>query len=310
MSDTTRGPDTASASDPTVDDAAASGAPGAETADTAARASRDLEYQPHRRWYRRAEILVPTVLITLGLAILATTGRVQRSYSSRMTADGDTNFDPEYFFHLIPQMMQGLYITARATVLAFGISVTLGLLMALARRSELRALSWPATAIIEFIRSTPILVQFFFLQALVRATPAISLNAVEILLIGLGVHYATYASEAYRAGIDSVPKGQWEAATALNLSPWTTWTRIVIPQAVPNVLPTLGNYLVAAFKDAPIADAVLSVAGVLFFANTIRSNDFRPVEPYLLIGLGFLLVSLPAAWLVRRLERRVAYERT
>lgn len=270
----------------------------------------DLEFEPHRKWYRRPDVVVPVLLVVLGLTVLATTGRTQRSYDSRMTADGDVAFDPEYFFHLVPQMLQGLYVTARATVLAFLGSVVLGLLFALARRSRKRWLSWPAAAVIEFIRSTPILVQFFFLQALVRSTPVINLNAVEVLLVGLGVHYATYASEAYRAGIESVPKGQWEATTALNLSPWTTWTRIIIPQAVPNVLPTLGNYLVAAFKDAPIADAVLSVAGVLFFANTIRSNDFRPVEPYLLIGVGFLLVSLPAAWLVRRLERRIAYERT
>ena len=270
----------------------------------------DLEYRPHRKWYRRPDVLVPAVLVTLGLSVLATTGATQRNYRSRMSASGDTAFDAEYFFHLVPQMLQGLYVTARATVLGFLVAVVLGLLLALGRRSQVRVVSWPVTGLIEFVRSTPILVQFFFTQALVRATPGLSLGGVEILMLVLGVHYATYASEAYRAGIDSVPKGQWEASTALNLAPWTKWTRIVIPPAVPNVLPTLGNYLVAAFKDAPIADAVLSVAGVLFFANTIRSDDFRAVEPYLLIGVGFLLVSLPAAWLVRRLERRIAYERT
>lgn len=270
----------------------------------------ELSYQPHRKWYQRPDVLIPTLLVTLGLSILATTGRTQQFYSSRFTADGDVSFDWEYFFHLFPQMLQGLYITARATVLGFGIAAVLGLLFALGRRSQRRALRYPMTGIVEFIRSTPILVQLVFLQALVRATPAISLNPVEILFIGVGIHYGTYASEAYRAGIDSVPKGQWEAATSLNLSPWTTWTKIIIPQAVPNVLPTLGNYLVAAFKDAPIGDAVLGTAGVLFFADTIRNVDFRPVEPYILIGIGFLLVSLPAAWAVRRLEKRVHYERT
>jgi polar amino acid transport system permease protein len=270
----------------------------------------ELEFQPHRRWFQRPDVLVPTVLILLGLSILATTGRDQQFYSSRFTASGDVRFDWEYFFHLFPQMLQGLYITARATVLGFMISVVLGLFLALGRRSKRRWLRWPVASAIEFIRSTPILVQFVFLQSLVRATPVISLNAIEVLLLGLGIHYATYASEAYRAGINSVPKGQWEAATSLNLGPWTTWTQLIIPQAVPNVLPTLGNYLVAAFKDAPIADAVLGTAGVLFFADTIRNVDFRIVEPYLLIGVGFLLVSLPAAWAVRRLEKRVHYERT
>jgi polar amino acid transport system permease protein len=124
----------------------------------------------------------------------------------------------------------------------------------------------------------------------------------------LGVHYATYCSEAYRAGINSVPKGQWEAATALNFDTRTTWLRVVLPQAIPNVLPALGNFLVAGFKDAPLGSAV-QVTGVLFFAGTIASRYFRPVEAYLLIGIGFLLVSIPAAWGIRRLEKRIGYER-
>jgi polar amino acid transport system permease protein len=254
-------------------------------------------------------VLVPVVLVLLGVAILVGAGGATGRYQSRFTAERGVVPDWEYLFHLVPQMFRGLYITARATVLGFLIAVTLGFLMALARRSRVRVVSWPTALIIEFIRSTPILVQFVFLQALARATPVISLTSVQILIIGLGVHYATYCSEGYRAGINSVPKGQWEAATALNLGPWNTWTRIIIPQAVPNTLPALGNYLIAGFKDAPIADAVVGVGGLLFFANTLRAEDFRPVEPYLLIGVGFLLVSLPAAWLVRRLEERLAYER-
>jgi polar amino acid transport system permease protein len=267
------------------------------------------DFQPHRRWYRRPDVAIPVALVLVGFTILVAAGDVTGRYQSRFTAERGVVPDWEYLFHLIPQMLRGLYVTARATVLGFLIAVTLGFVMALARRSRVRLLSWPAVAIIEFIRSTPILVQLVFLQALTRATPAISLTGVQVLIVGLGIHYATYCSEGYRAGINSVAKGQWEAATALNLSPWTTWTRIVIPQAVPNTLPALGNYLVAGFKDAPIADAVVAVPGVLFFANTIRAEDFRPVEPYLLIGVGFLLVSLPAAWLVRRLEKRLAYER-
>lgn len=268
-----------------------------------------VAFQPHRRWYRRADVIVPAVLVLVGFSILASTGRSQRFYSSPFQADGDLRFDAEYFFALIPQMVQGLYITVRATVLGFVIAIVVGFLLALGRRSRLRVLSWPTAFVIEFVRSTPILVQLVFLQALVRATPVISLSGVEILVIGLGIHYATYCSEAYRAGINSVPPGQWEAATALNLGRTTTWTQVVVPQAVPNVLPVLGNYLIAALKDAPIGGAVLGVTDLLFFANTIRNVDFRPVEPYLLIGVGFLLVSIPAAWLVRRLEERIAYER-
>jgi polar amino acid transport system permease protein len=226
-----------------------------------------FELAQHHKWYRRPDIVVPLVLVVLGLAILAFAGDTRVRYRSEFTPGREISFSWEYFFHLVPQMLQGLFITARATVLGFLIAVSLGLVMALLRRSSVKLLSWPTALIIEFIRSTPILVQMFFAQVLVRATPGVRLNPIVILFIVLGIHYATYCSEAYRAGINSVPKGQWEASIALNLSPVTQWTRVVIPQAVPNVLPTLGNYLVAAFKDAPIGDAVLSVPGILFFAD-------------------------------------------
>lgn len=269
----------------------------------------EFEVEQGHKWYRRPEVLVPVILVVLGLSLLAVVEAPSGRFRSQFTPGRDVHFGWDYFFHLIPQMLRGLYTTARATVLGFLIAASLGLVMALLRRSERPYVSLPAAFVIEFIRSTPILVQMFFAQVLVRATPWLTLNPIVILFIVVGIHYATYASEAYRAGINSVPKGQWEASIALNLDPLTKWTRVIIPQAVPNVLPTLGNYLVAAFKDAPIGDAVLSTAGVLFFANTIRADDFRPVEPYLLIGVGFLLVSLPAAWLVRRLEEHIEYER-
>ncbi|QGG96977.1 ectoine/hydroxyectoine ABC transporter permease subunit EhuD [Actinomarinicola tropica] len=226
-----------------------------------------------------------------------------------MTADGSTDFDWTYFWHLVPLMWNGLIVTVRATVLGFTVAVGLGLVLALGRRSPVKVVSWPFVAVIEFIRSTPLLVQLFFLQAYVRTSDTFNFQPATILAIGLGIHYATYCSEAYRAGINSVPPGQWEASTALNLSPVTKWSRVVLPQAIPNVLPALGNYLVAAFKDAPLG-YILNVPVILFWADSVRNTDFRPVEPYILVGIGFLMASLPAAWAVRRLERKIAYERT
>src|SRR5690606_13001250 len=123
------------------------------------------------------------------------------------------------------------------------------------------------------------------------------------------LHYGTYTSESYRAGIDNVEWGQWEAATALNLSAGTTWSRIVLPQAIPTVIPALGNYLVAMFKDAPLGIAI-AAGGILAVAQATASRTFQPVEPYTVMGLMFLAVSIPAALFVRYLERRYGYERT
>lgn len=266
------------------------------------------EYRPHRKWYQRPDVMVPLVVILLVYVLLVGFVEEPNRYAHRMTAEGGVKFDWMFFFHLVPLMFQGLLVTVKATLMGFAVAVVLGFGFALARRSRRRWLSWPSAFVIEFIRSTPLLVQLIFWQVGFRTVESVSVSPIVILMIGLGIHYATYCSEGYRAGINSVPDGQWEAATALNLSPFTTWTRVIIPQAVPNVLPALGNFLVAAFKDAPIAFAI-SVPGVLFFAQEVTANSFRPVETYLLVGVGFLMMSLPAAWAVRKLERKISYER-
>lgn len=271
--------------------------------------SDEVQYRPHQAWYRRADVVVPMILVALGYLLLIVAVEEKSFFRTRLTAKGSENFDWMYFWHLVPLMWQGLQVLAKATLLGFTIAAVLGLLLALGRRSGNRFVRWPFVAFIEFIRSTPLLVQLFFAQAYVRTSDSLSWSPITILVVVLGIHYATYCSEAYRAGINSVPPGQWEAATALNLGPTTKWLRVILPQAIPNVLPSLGNFLVAAFKDAPLG-FIVGVPELLFFANTVRGSDFRPTEPYILAGVGFLLVSIPAAWAVRRLERKIAYERT
>ncbi|NLD76930.1 MAG: ectoine/hydroxyectoine ABC transporter permease subunit EhuD [Acidimicrobiales bacterium] len=230
-------------------------------------------------------------------------------FSTDLRPKPNTTFDWDYFWALVPDMLRGLFLTVQATLLGFAIALVLGLFLAVGRRSRIKLISWPITFLIEFIRSTPLLIQLFFLY---YALPDwdITLASLTTLVLGLGIHYATYCSESYRAGINSVPEGQWEAATALNLGPVTKWTRVVLPQAIPNVLPALGNNLVAGFKDAPLGSSI-QVTGILAFATAASGRSFDAgVEPYTLIGIGFLMVSLPAAWLVRRLERHLTYERT
>jgi polar amino acid transport system permease protein len=121
----------------------------------------------------------------------------------------------------------------------------------------------------------------------------------------LGLHYSAYTSEVYRAGIDSVPRGQWEAAIALNLSPYRTFRSIILPQAIPPILPALGNYLVAMFKDTPLL-AAITVNELLQSAKLIGAERFRYLEPLTMVGLLFLVASLASAHFIRILEARVA----
>jgi polar amino acid transport system permease protein len=212
-------------------------------------------------------------------------------------------FDPQFAWSLLPELGRGLVVTVQATLGGMALALTLGLAAALARRSRRRWIAWPAGLAVEFVRSTPLLVQLYFLFYVLPST-GVQFSAFTTGVLALGVHYAAYCSEVYRAGLEAVPRGQWEAATALNLTRWQTYRRVVLPQAIPPVVPALGNYLVAMFKDTPLLSAI-TVLELLQRAKVIGAETFRYVEPLTLVGLLFLAVSLVAAAGVRALEVRL-----
>ena len=160
----------------------------------------------------------------------------------------------------------------------------------------------------EFIRRTPLLVQLYFLFY-VLPDLGIFLSPFVAGVIGLGLHFSTYTSEVFRAGIENVPKGQWDAARALNYSPVQTWKDVILPQAIPPMIPPLANYLITMFKETPLLAAITVVE--LFNAANIYSNShYKYLEPMTLVGLFFLLVSIPSAIAAIRLERRFSTRRT
>lgn len=212
-------------------------------------------------------------------------------------------FDWSFALEILPTLGSALIITIQATVLGMLVAVTLGLVLALLRRSRLRIVSYPTAFLIEFVRSTPLLVQMYFLFYVLPLTGA-QMSPLMTGIVALGLHYATYCAEVYRAGIEAVPRGQWEAATALNMSRWRTAIGVVLPQAIPPVVPALGNYLVAMFKDTPLLSAI-TVVELLQQSKMIGSTTFRYTEPLTLVGVLFLALSLVAAWGVRGLEARL-----
>jgi polar amino acid transport system permease protein len=153
------------------------------------------------------------------------------------------------------------------------------------------------------VRSTPLLVQIYFLFY-VLPEAGLRLSPLAAGVAALGIHYAAYCSEVYRAGIESVPRGQWEAAAALNLGRWRTLRAVIIPQALPPVVPALGNYLVAMFKDTPLLSAI-TVLELLQTAKLIGAETFRYVEPLTLVGALFLVLSLASAAVIGLVERRL-----
>ncbi|RYH19892.1 MAG: ectoine/hydroxyectoine ABC transporter permease subunit EhuD [Alcaligenaceae bacterium] len=209
-------------------------------------------------------------------------------------------FDWAFALEILPTLGEALIITVQATLLGMLLAVTLGLVLALLRRARLKIISAPAALFIEFVRSTPLLVQMYFLFYVLPVT-GVEMSPLTTGILALGVHYAAYCAEVYRAGIEAVPRGQVEAATALNMSGWRTAVGVVLPQAIPPVVPALGNYLVAMFKDTPLLSAI-TVVELLQTSKMIGSATFRYTEPLTLVGILFLLLSLIAAYGVRRLE--------
>ena len=212
------------------------------------------------------------------------------------------NFDWAFALETLPQLLRALQVTALATLTGMMLASILGLAWTVLRQSPVNMISVPSYWIVEFIRSTPILVQIYFLFYMLPSF-GLSLSPFFTGFIALGLHYSAYMAEVYRAGIESVPNGQWEAARALSLSPRQTWAKVILPQAIPPVIPALGNYLIAMFKDTPMLSAI-TVLELLGTAKIIGSETFRYLEPLTLVGILFLGLSLVSSYLVRRLEVR------
>lgn len=212
-------------------------------------------------------------------------------------------FDWEFAASILPTLLAAAVITIQATIVGFVVALIIGLLFAIGRRSRLRIVRWPLAGLMEFVRSTPLLVQLYFLFFMLPLV-GITFSPFMTGVIGLGLHYSCYLAEVYRAGLESVPKGQWEAAVALNYRRHDMFRRIILPQAIPPIIPALGNYLIAMFKDTPLL-AAITVVEVMQTANLIASEKFLYVEPMTIVGLLFLSMSLVASFFVRRLEWRL-----
>lgn len=212
-------------------------------------------------------------------------------------------FDWRYVWEIFPALLEGFVVTLQATAAGTALALSLGLVWAVMRRSHQRWVAWPATALVELVRSTPLLVQLFFLFYMLPAL-GVSLSPFVTGAIGLGLHYSAYMAEVYRAGIENVPRPQWEAAAALSFSRLHTWRAIILPQAIPPVVPALGNYVIGMFKDTPLLSAI-TVVEVLQTAKIIGSRSFRYLEPLTVVGVLLLVVSLAASYLVRKLETRL-----
>lgn len=211
-------------------------------------------------------------------------------------------WDWAFVVEILPTLIEGVKITILATILGYALAVVLGLGLALLRRTRRRWLARIVGFLIEFIRGTPLLVQLYFLFYIMPDL-GLTLSPMTAGVIGLGLHYATYTAEVYRAGIDNTPRGQWEAAKACNLTSGQSWRHVILPQAIPPMLPALANYFIAMFKETPLLSAI-TVLELMNQARSVANFNYRYLEPMTLVGAFFLVISLIAVVGLRFLERR------
>lgn len=211
-------------------------------------------------------------------------------------------WDWNFVWQIMPTLIQGVKITILATLFGSVLAAVVGLAIALLRRSSSRAVARTTAFVAEFIRCTPLLVQLY---VIFYVLPDIGILLPPLLagVIGLGLHYGTYTAEVYRAGIDNVPRGQWEAAKACNLTARQTWIRVILPQALPPMIPALANYFIAMFKETPLLSAI-TVLELMNQAKSVANSSYRYIEPITMVGAFFLAISLVSVVALRWLERR------
>lgn len=205
---------------------------------------------------------------------------------------------------------EAMWRLARAAVvtvlIAFGamlIALALGMPLAIGQSKGPRWLQWLCTAYIEFFRGTPVLVQLLFLYF---GLPTIGLAMPGWLtaLIGLGLNYAAYESQVYRAALEAIPRGQWEASYLLGMNPLLAFRRIILPQAFRIALPPMTNDFVSLFKDTSVAYAI-SVWELATAYRELANASGQFLLLGVVVSLFYLAMSLPMAHFARRLERRL-----
>ena len=209
----------------------------------------------------------------------------------------------EFTIEILPTLGKGLLVTLQVTFASTVIFLVLGLVLALIQRSCPGWITGPLNFVTEFIRRTPLLVQLYFVF-FVLPEFGIYISPMMAGILGLGIHYSTYAAMIYGAGIDNVDRGQWDATTALNYSRWHAWIHVILPQAVPPMIPALANLLIGMFKESALLTAI-TVLELMGQTRTLANESYRYFEPMTMTGIIYLSISLPAALATKALERRL-----
>ena len=199
-------------------------------------------------------------------------------------------------------LLKGLALTIALTAIAAISGLVSGTILAIASQSSFAPLRWLVTAFVEIWRNTPLLVQLIWIHFALPLVTGISTTALESGVIGITLQAAAYFTEIVRAGIESVPKGQWEAAYSLALPARIRWTRVILPPAIRTMIPPLVNLTISFFKGTAIL-SILHVSELMTVTNRISNVTFKPVELFSSIAIIYFVVGYLMSKGTLRIER-------
>jgi His/Glu/Gln/Arg/opine family amino acid ABC transporter permease subunit len=202
------------------------------------------------------------------------------------------------------ELLSAAWATLQLAAGALLIGLVVGLLVALLRMNRSQRIRRLATMYVELFRGTPALVQLFILYFGLTAV-GIEFSSFQAAMIGLGLNASAYLSEVYRAGIEAVPKGQFEAAQTIGMTRYKTMRWVILPQAIRVVLAPIGNVAISLLKDTSVA-SLIATPDLMLRAQDLSSVYFMPLETYLIVGAMYFVLCFPLSLAVRMLERKTA----
>ena len=208
-----------------------------------------------------------------------------------------------------PEFASGFLVTCQIVGISFVVAMVVGVLVASLRIAPLKPLNWLGALYVETFRNIPLLVLLFITYAGFRRG-GFPLAPMVAATASLGLYTAAYVAEAIRSGVFAVGRGQIEAALSLGFSYPATLRKVVLPQAIRTVIPPIGNLTIAMIKNSAIVGVSLALANDLMKqARVINSNTFKTNETFFWAGVGYLILTVTATFIVRYLEKRLAIKR-
>jgi polar amino acid transport system permease protein len=212
-------------------------------------------------------------------------------------------FSLDDMISFLPSLLHGAMLTIAVSLLAFGLALVFGLMTGIARISRLLPLRVVAACYIQFIRGTPLLLQLFFIYYVLPYV-GIVLTPFVSGALGLTLNYAAYMAEVFRSGIQAIAKGQWEAGQSVGMSRRLLMRRIILPQAIRIIIPSLGNFFVSIFKDSALV-SVITMRDLMFSGQLLASATYKHFEIFAEVAVIYFLISYPTAKFVEWIEVKV-----